>query len=226
MLFDLRSRGRRRAVQVIYLGLAVLMLGGLVLFGVGAGNNNGGLLNAFTNSGSSGGQSAAVNAQTKAALKQTRLHPSSAAAWSNLVVARYTAAGEGSNYDSAADTYTASGKKQLKAASNAWNRYLQLTDDKPTITVATLMARSYGSLEEYANEASAWEYVADLSPSASTGYICLAGSAYAAKETRKGELAAAKALTLVPKLDQLEIKQELTAAKTSATLAQECGASG
>ena len=49
MLFDLRSRGRRRAVRVIYVGLAVLMFGGLVLFGVGAGNGLGGLLNAFTN---------------------------------------------------------------------------------------------------------------------------------------------------------------------------------
>ncbi len=38
MLFDLRSRGRRRTVQFVYLGLAILLGGGLVLFGVGAGN--------------------------------------------------------------------------------------------------------------------------------------------------------------------------------------------
>jgi len=52
MLFDLRGRGRRRTVQVVYLGLAVLMFVGLVLFGVGAGNGFGGLLNAFTGNGS------------------------------------------------------------------------------------------------------------------------------------------------------------------------------
>ena len=34
MLFDLRGRGRRRTVQVIYLSLAILMGGGLVLFGI------------------------------------------------------------------------------------------------------------------------------------------------------------------------------------------------
>ena len=44
MLFDLRSRGRRRTVQAVYLGLAIILGGGLVLFGVGAGNGFGGLL--------------------------------------------------------------------------------------------------------------------------------------------------------------------------------------
>ena len=58
MLFDLRSRGRRRTVQVVYLGLAVLMGGGLVLFGVGTGNGVGGLLNAFSGNGSGNAQSA------------------------------------------------------------------------------------------------------------------------------------------------------------------------
>jgi hypothetical protein len=55
MLFDLRSRGRRRTVQAVYLGLAILIGGGLVLFGVGTGSGNGGLLNAF--SGGSSNQS-------------------------------------------------------------------------------------------------------------------------------------------------------------------------
>jgi len=222
MLFDLRSRGRRRAVQVIYVGLAILMLGGLVLFGVGAGNNNGGLLNAFTNNGSSGGQSAVVNAQTKAALKATEKNPKSTAAWSALVQARFTAAGEGNNFDSTTETYTKDGKKQLQAAANAWIRYLALTNNKPEIDLATLMARAYAALEQYSNEASAWEYVADANPKAASGYLCLAFSAYAAKQNRKGDLASATALALVPKLQKLQIKQELTASKSSATYAQEC----
>jgi hypothetical protein len=46
MLFDLQSPGRRTAVKVIYTALAVVMRGGLVLFGVG-GNPSGGLLDAF-----------------------------------------------------------------------------------------------------------------------------------------------------------------------------------
>ena len=46
MLFDLRGRGRRRTVQVIYLTLALLLGGGLVLFGIG-GDVQGGLFDAF-----------------------------------------------------------------------------------------------------------------------------------------------------------------------------------
>lgn len=222
MLFDLRSRGRRRTVQVIYVGLALLMLGGLVLFGVGAGNNNGGLLNAFTNNGSSNGQSSVITAQTKAAIKAAKANPNSAADWSALIQARFTAAGEGSNYDSSTDTYTKSGKVQLQAAIPAWNHYLKLTNDKPDISISTLMAEAFGALTQYSNEASAWEYVVAASPTAPKGYECLAASAYAAKQTRKGNLAAAQALKLVPKLQQLEIKQLLQEAKTSATVAQEC----
>src|SRR3954453_12009913 len=56
MLFDLRGR-RRRAVQVTYLMLALLMGGGLVLFGVG-GDVSGGLLDAFKGGGGSSGNSA------------------------------------------------------------------------------------------------------------------------------------------------------------------------
>jgi len=49
MLFDLKGK-RRRVVQGVYLTLAVLMGGGLVLFGIGGGTN-GGLLDAFKGGG-------------------------------------------------------------------------------------------------------------------------------------------------------------------------------
>ena len=81
MLFDLRSRGRRRTVQVVYLGLALILGGGLILFGVGAGNGIGGLLNAFTGNGSGNSQSQAISQQEKNALKQIKLNPNDAAAW-------------------------------------------------------------------------------------------------------------------------------------------------
>ena len=51
MLFDLRGRGRRNTIKVIYITLAFLMGGGLVLFGIG-GNTSGGLVDAITGSSS------------------------------------------------------------------------------------------------------------------------------------------------------------------------------
>ena len=156
MLFDLRSRGRRRTVQVIYLGLAMLMLFGLVLFGVGAGNGFGGLLNAFTNGGSGNGQTQVVSQQLKSALKATKNDPSSAAAWASLVQAQYIEANEGTDYNATTGTFDAAGKQMLANATQSWQRYVSLTQT-PSADVAILAARAYAQLAQYAGEAGAWE---------------------------------------------------------------------
>jgi predicted Zn-dependent protease len=222
MLFDLRSRGRRRTVQVVYLGLALLMGGGLVLFGVGAGNGLGGLLNAFTGNGSGNSQSSAISQQEKAALKQTRLNPSDPAGWANLVNARWASATSNSNnYNSSTGVFTTSGKKELAATTAAWQRYLQL-NKHPDPTLAILAARAYAQLGQYSGSAGAWEIQTLANPTSAKGYECLAASAYAAKQTRKGDLALAKALSMVPKLSRTTLKSQITAAKTTPTVAQSC----
>src|ERR1700730_13205507 len=132
MLFDLRGRGRRRTVQGVYLGLAIILGGGLVLFGVGAGNGFGGLLNAFNNNSSSNSQPVVSQAE-KSALRQTQLQPNNPAGWVNLVEARYEAAGQDSNQTTGA--YTAAGLTKLRQAGQAWQRYIQLTK-QPNWTVA------------------------------------------------------------------------------------------
>ena len=221
MLFDLRSRGRRRTVQGVYLLLALILGGGLVLFGVGAGNGLGGLLNAFTGNGSGNNQSSVVSAQEKTALKAVKADPNSPAAWSQLVQARWTNAGQGSNYNVATATFTASGKRELVGATQAWQRYLQLTQS-PDPNLAVLAARAYGALANYAGEASAWEIEAAANPTELKGYECLAVSAYAAKQTRKGDLAMAKALSLAPKAQRILLKSQIISAKTQPTIAQQC----
>jgi hypothetical protein len=219
MLFDLRSRGRRRTVQVVYLGLAVLMGGGLVLFGVGTGSGIGGLLNAFTGNGSNQ-QGQVISQQEKSALKQVKADPNSAAAWSALLSARWESASS-SGYDSTTGTYTANGKKELAGVITAWDRYSQLTS-KPSANLSILAANAYGTLGQYANEATAWEDETLAAPSEVKGFECLAISAYAAKQTRKGDLAAAKAATLVPKASRKTLLNEIDTAKTEPTLAAQC----
>ncbi len=220
MLFDLRSRGRRRTVQVIYVGLALIMVGGLLLVGVGTGSS-GGLLNAFTNNGSNSGQTQAISQAMKTAEKAVKQQPDSAAAWAALLQAQYTAAGEGSNFDSTTSTYTASGKAQLRGVANSWVRYSSLTSS-PNADIAIYAARAYEQLSDYAGEASAWEAYALTQPNVAKGFECLAASAYAAKQTRKAALAAAKAVSLVPAAQRLTVKQLLGEAKTSTAVAQEC----
>jgi hypothetical protein len=221
MLFDLRSRGRRRTVQGVYLFLAIILGGGLVLFGVGAGNGLGGLLNAFTGNGSGSNQSQVVSAQETSALKAVKADPNSAAAWSQLVQARWTTAGQSGNYNSTTATFTASGKKKLAETTQAWQRYIQLTKS-PDPNLAVLAARAYAAQADYAGAASAWEVETAASPNELKGYECLAVSAYAAKQTDKGDLAMAKALTLVPKAEQAMLKSQISQAKTNPSIAQSC----
>jgi hypothetical protein len=219
MLFDLRGRGRRRTVQATYLGLALLMLSGLVLFGVGTGTGGGGLLNAFN--GGSSNQKQVVSQQEKAALRETRLQPTNPGAWSDLIQARWTNSQQGSNYDPTTGTVTSSGKQELALLTQAWQRYLKLTKN-PDPNLAVLAARSYGQLGDYANQANAWDIQTLANPSEVKGYECLAMASYAAKQTRKGDLAMAKALSLAPKVSRLALKQQIVQAKSNPQLAQAC----
>jgi predicted Zn-dependent protease len=220
MLFDLRGRGRRRTVQGVYLGLALLLGGGLVLFGVGAGNGNGGLLNAFSGNGSNN-QNSVVSAQEKAALKQIKASPNNPTGWAALVQARWTSAGQGNNFNSTSGQFTTAGKKELSSATQAWQRYLTLTKT-PDPNLAVLAARAYAAQGNYAGEASAWEIETGANPSQAKGFECLAASAYAAKQTRKGDLATAKAITLVPKAQRGLLKTQIQQAKTNPQIAQQC----
>ena len=224
MLFDLRSRGRRRTVQVIYLGLAILIGGGLILFGVGTGTGGGGLLNGIGGNGSSNSQSQAVNQVTKSALKAVRAHPSDPTAWSSLEQAYWSAAHLPGNYVTASSglpIYSGDGKKLLAKTTGAWEQYVKLVKT-PSTQLAILAGEAYGPQAAYKPEANAWQYVVQANPTEVKAYQCLAFSAYAAKATQLGDLAAAKALKLAPKLQRLELQNALKASKTQPLYAQTC----
>jgi hypothetical protein len=226
MLFDLRSRGRRTTVRVIYGSLALLMVVGLVGLGIGTGST-GGILDASQSSGSGGGDQISDTALKKAlaAVKKTP----SAANWASVMTARWSDAGSGSNYDTSTSTYTAGGKKQLKAGADAWQQYLKVASSSQKTGTAFLQnsflaAEIYQALQQYSNETEAWNYAVQASgggQQAYKPYLCLAFSSYAAKQTAKGNLAAAKAVALTPKADRLTTKSTLKSASTSATTAQE-----
>jgi hypothetical protein len=221
MLFDLRSRGRRRTVQVVYLALAVLIGGGLVLFGVGTGSGNGGLLNAF--GGGSSSSQPAVSQAEKSALHQTKLDPSSPSAWAALVQARYEAAGQDQNQSTG--QFTAAGLAKLREVGQAWQRYLKLTS-KPDGNVALLAAQAYDSLGDAKDGVGAWQAVTQANPTAFTYYEHLAADAWAAKETDLGDLASQKAISLAPKAQRLQIKTQLKQIKTQVTTGATGSATG
>ena len=119
MLFDLRGKGRRRTVQVIYLSLAILMGGGLVLFGIG-GATSGGLFDAFSSdSGNTERQQHLHQADQDVQEAGHRPTPRTQQAWAGLARAQVQQASI-NGYDQATGTYTADGLKDLQAAADSW----------------------------------------------------------------------------------------------------------
>ena len=222
MLFDLRSRGRRRTVQVIYIGLAVLIGAGLVLFGVGTGGGGGGLLGGLTGNGSSSSGNSVITSQTKKALAETKQHPDDASAWAALVAARFAAANT-NGYDSTTSTYTATGRTQLNLLSYAYGRYTKLVRS-PSSNTSTLAAEALSALGQYAGAASAYQTVLQSQPGNLKGLECVSLLSYAAGNDRVAQLAETRVLAKVPKSVRKQTKSELEAAKTSkTTAAQTCG---
>jgi hypothetical protein len=216
MLFDLRGAGRRRTIKVIYITLAFLMGGGLVLFGIG-GEVSGGLVDAITERGGGGDDgSDRFRKQEQAALKRTQANAQDAPAWAALARARFQLAGVGENFDPEKGTFTNEGRAKLVAAGDAWERYLALEPKQPDDRVASLMVQAFGVLNEPAKAATAQEVITDARPTAST-FAALATFAYQAGQTRKGDLAKDKALELTEPDMREALKGQLEQAKQSAT---------
>ncbi len=220
MLFDLRGSGRRRTVKVVYITLAFLMGGGLVLFGIGGGGGiSGGLVDAIT--GTTGGSDTSAKRFTKqeaAALAQTRANPKNQAAWAALARARFQLAGAGANFDAAKGSFTNKGIAELQSAGDAWERYLALNPKNPDDRVASLMVQAFGALNKPDKAAEAQEVITEARPTAAT-FTQLAVFAYEAGQTRKGDLARNKALELTPKDMREALKGQLDQAKQSAATA-------
>jgi hypothetical protein len=217
VLFDLRGRGRRRTVQGIYLALAILMGGGLVLFGVG-GNVSGGLLDALKDNPQSGNSDVFVK-RLKAAEKLVVAQPKNAQAWANVVKLRYQVAGTGDSYDDSTGSFTPKGKAELQAVDRAWTRYLDLDPKKIDTTAANYMVNAYApnALNQTDKLVRAYELVIDSTAKPTFDqYRNLAIYSYVAGQTRKGDLARGKALELAPKDQRSVVKQQIDAQKSEA----------
>ncbi len=224
MLFDLRGRGRRRTVQIIYLGLAIIMGGGLVLLGVGSNQSGGGLLDAFTN-GNSAPDTGIFGDRREAVEQRVKANRQDATAWAALARARYQEASAAGGVDPSTGVFTEEGKRQLREADRAWQQYLRLDPPQLDATVAVIMAQVYGpaGLNRPDDAVIAQEIVADRREDVGS-YLQLAGYAYAAKQTRKGDLAGDKAIALATKEQKEQIKSQVEGLKSQAAQASAPGA--
>jgi hypothetical protein len=221
MLFDLRGSGRRTTIKAVYLTLAVLMGGGLVLFGIG-GDVSGGLVDAITDRGGSTsvGDDRFRDRATEAQ-RAAQANPQDAAAWAAAARARYQYASTGDFFDQSTGQFTAEGKAQLQAASQAWERHVALAKDNPDDSVATIMVQAYSQagLNEPEKAVRAQEIITEARPKDTT-FANLAVLAYQAGQTRKGDLATDRALALADKADRNTLKSQLEQAKQQALTSQ------
>jgi len=210
MLFDLRGRGRRRTVRVIYIGLALLMGVGLVGFGIGGGFGGGGILSAASeNEGANG---ATFASQIKKYRKLTQQQPTNVVAWEGLTK---NLLHESSNYTQ--NGLTSKGRELYEQAAQAWNSYVALNPPKPNAELAQLMVAVYGEegLNQPAQAVSVLQIVVAARPTSAALYATLAEYAYKAKNVRIGDLAAAKAVSLAPPAQRVRVQKELAEFKSN-----------
>jgi hypothetical protein len=201
VLFDLKGR-RRRVVQATYLLLAILMGGGLVLFGIG-GDVSGGLFDAFRDSPSSG--NSIVEDRIEENEDKVETDPENAAALKDLARDWYQLATQEAD---ATGAFSDEGKERLANSDDAWQRYLDLDPKKPDPALAGLMVNVYGptGLNKPEEGAEAAEIVTTAQPTAQ-GYLQLATFAAQAGQERKADLAGKKAIELAPKKQRSTVKQ-------------------
>lgn len=225
MLFDLRARGRKRTIQVIYLGLAILMGGGLVLFGIG-GEVQGGLFDAFSEESEGGNVSEQIQERLDAVEQRVAANPQDAAALAELARLRFQAA----EVDPATGAFTDEGLGQLRRAERAWDRYLALDPPEPDADVAAVMAQALGpdGLGKLEKAVNALQIVAEKRQTAPI-YAQLAALAYQAGNERTGDLAREEALELADsgsERDQIRQAIEAAQAQAQAQAQQQQGGAG
>ena len=220
MLFDLQGK-RKRVVQGTYLMLAVLMGGGLVLFGIG-GDVQGGLFDAFRESRTGGTDNSIVENRIEGADRRLRANPRDQAALKEVIRGNYQLAAQGANPDTGA--FTVAGKANLRKAAAAWERYLALDPARPDDSLGGLMVQAYVGLERYPQAARAAEIVAAARPSAQA-YLQLAQLATQAGQARKADLAGERALELAPRDQRRAVRAQLKQIEAAST-AQRGGVGG
>jgi hypothetical protein len=206
MLFDLRGR-RRRAVQGVYLMLALLMGGGLVLFGIG-GDVSGGLFDAFSDrSGSGGSGNAALEERIDRQEDRLAKDPQSEALLQSLVREYYSLATF--QQESGATAFPDDAKDELRKAASYWQRYVDTVAEKPSPDTALFALRVYdvGALNQPAEAQKAAAIVAERQND-SSAYLQLVAYAALAGDTRTVDLATQKAIDLAPKGQKKAVKEQ------------------
>jgi hypothetical protein len=215
MLFDLQGK-RRRAVQATYLTLAVLMGGGLVLFGIG-GEVSGGLFDAFSDRQGGGNPNSAIEKRVEANEKRAKASPRAEAPRKALVRDLYQLAVAGAGQDG---RFTGDARRDLAAAAANWEAYLGLEPEKPDPSLARVALQIYdpAALNKPKEAQRAARLIAEAEND-TNAYLNLVQYAALAGDMRTADLAGQKAVDLAPRAERKEVQQQVKQLKTPQTAA-------
>jgi tetratricopeptide (TPR) repeat protein len=210
MLFDLSSGKRRRAVQVVYATLALLLGGGLVLFGIG-GAGGGGLLDAVGLGGDGGGGDPQYEEQISDYESQLEQNPNDTAAMIGLLRTHYlsaTSSGVETDPTTGQVSISADAHNELEDAAAAWQRYLKTDPERVNTSAATNAVQVYQLLNDAGGAAEAQKVVADAQKS-SAAYGQLALFLYADFKFDEADAAAEKAVATADSTSKKTIQQRM-----------------
>lgn len=222
MLFDLQGK-RRRVVQAVYLMLAILMGGGLVLFGIG-GDVSGGLVDAFTGGSNGGSDNSAVEKRIDRNEKNVKLKIKVESSRKALTRDYYQLASVKANQDG---TFPDDAKEDLAKSAANWRAYLALKPEKVDASLATLALQVFDPavLNKPKDAEEAARVIAEARNN-SNAYIALVQYATLAGDTRVADLAGQKAVDLAPKGQEKDAKAQVKQAKQAAQAQQQQQAAG
>ena len=228
MLFDIRGK-RKRVIQVIYVGLALLMGIGLVGLGIGGGTN-GGLFDALGIGGDGGNSNPQFDNQIERAETALATNPDDEKALLSLSRAHFLKAQTALGADEQGNqVLTDEALSEYDEAIDAWQQYLDTKPKKPDDSVAGLILQAYGfsiSLDDVPSELEenvqgayeAADVIATARPSFGT-YLTLAQTAYFAGEDKAGAEAEKNALAeATDSTSKSTAKQQIASAKRQAKL--------
>ncbi|WP_320668542.1 hypothetical protein [Patulibacter defluvii] len=217
MLFDLRAPGRKRFIQGVYLILAVVLVGGLVLFGVGSG------LPGLLSDGNSGGGTDIAKEQRERQEKlekQVVADPRNGKALASLASVRFDRAMGEINPQSL--EITGEARRQLNGSADAWRRYLATKPDPIDPQVAKKMAQVFSP--QLLNKPDEWADAQGVvaqdavtraekagQKPAYTIYLQLLQAEVAAKRTRQAKIHAAAAVAAAPAAQRKDVEAQAKA---------------
>lgn len=210
MLFDLQGK-RRRLIQATYLTLAILMGGGLVLFGIGS-DVQGGLADFFTGSDSQDA-SPALEDQLAQAEEALAANPDDPDALADVARANYQLATTTDEEARAGGAiFAEDATPRLEAAAGAWSDYLATDPKRPDDALAFLMIQVYGEqgLGRPDEAAAAAEIVAEARRDPQS-YLLYTQYAALAGDERQAELAGRRAVAEAPDAQRNQVEKQVDA---------------